>query len=374
MPQRSKQLEELASSVLMIGFPEASAGAEVRDLIARGLAGAILFRRNVQTPAQVFELCHALKAAAGERPFLCGVDQEGGRVARLREGFTELPPMKAVGQHGSEATAEAIGAVIGEECRAVGFDLDFAPVLDVNTNPQNPVIGDRSFGDSAELCAAMGSAVTRGIQSYGVAACGKHLPGHGDTEQDSHLALPVLPQGWERLDAVELLPFKRAIGAGLASVMTAHVVFPALDPDFPVTLSSRALGALQRRLGLDVETGPLMISDDLEMAAVAEQWDVATAAPLAIAAGCDLLLVCRSGPKQTGASEALESLCRYGETSAGRVQLERAQRRVRHFAQTWARGADRFDPMRLRRPESLQLVDRLRTPAGGAFQDPTERA
>jgi beta-N-acetylhexosaminidase len=372
--QRSKQLEELAASVLMIGFPGESPNEEMRDFIARGLSGAILFRRNVSTPRQVFELCRELKSAAGERPFLCGVDQEGGRVARLREGFTELPPMRTVGQLGNEPVAEALGSVIGEECRAVGFDLDFAPVLDVDTNPDNPVIGDRSFGPTAELCAAMGSALSRGIQSHGVAACGKHLPGHGDTRQDSHLALPVLPHGWERLEAVELLPFRRAVAAGLASVMTAHVVFPALDPDLPVTLSPKALGEVRRRVGLDAETGALIISDDLEMAAVIDRWDLATAAPLAIAAGCDLLLVCGSGPRKTGPRETLEALCKYGESTEGRGQLERAQRRVRRFAREWGRSLAHFEPERLRRPEALRLVERLGVVAPAKLPDPTERA
>jgi beta-N-acetylhexosaminidase len=373
MPPR-KQLEELAASVLMIGFPEPSPTAEMRDFIARGLAGAILFRRNVVAPRQVFELCRDLKSAAGERSLLCGVDQEGGRVARLRDGFTELPTMRAVGRLGDELAAETLGSVIGEECHAVGFDIDFAPVLDVDTNPDNPVIGDRSFGSSAELCAAMGSAVARGLQSRGVAACGKHFPGHGDTQLDSHHALPLLTHEWERLDSVELLPFRRAVRSGLASVMTAHLVIPSLDPELPVTLSTRALGALRRRIGMDEETGPLIISDDLEMRAVAARWDMATAAPMAIVAGCDLLLVCRSGDRQTGPDEALEALTKHAESTEGRIQLERAAQKVRRFARTWGHSLDRFEPARLRRPEALRLVDGFAGNGPAARLDPTERS
>jgi beta-N-acetylhexosaminidase len=346
---------------------------EVRALIASGLAGTILFRRNVGGAEQTHETCRQLKSCADERLLLCGVDQEGGRVARLREGFTEIPSMRAVGRMKSESTAEAIGKVIGEECRAVGFDLDFAPVLDVDTNPDNPVIGDRSFGSDPALCAAMGSAVARGIQSQGVAACGKHFPGHGDTQQDSHHALPVLTHGWERLEAIELLPFRRAVTAGVASVMTAHLVLPALDSELPVTLSAKALGVLRQRAGLDAAVGPLMISDDLEMAAISNRWDVATAAPMAIAAGCDLLLVCRSGQVQTGAQEAFEALCRHAESSEGRGQLERAQERVRRFTRAWGRPSERFEPERLRRPEALRLAEGVGESRLQAH-DPTERA
>jgi beta-N-acetylhexosaminidase len=363
--------EQLAASVLMVGFAGPSPDQEFRDLISLGLGGAILFRRNVVAPGQVFDLCRELKSVA-QRPLLCGIDQEGGRVARLRDGFTSIPSMRTVGRTASPAVAGAIGAVIGEECRAVGLDVDFAPVLDVDTNPKNPVIGDRSFGSDPDTCAAMGTAVALGIQSRGVAACGKHLPGHGDTHQDSHHELPILRHGMERLDAVELLPFRRAVAAGLASVMTAHLKVPALDADLPVTLSPRALQAVRSRTGMDDEAGPLVISDDLEMAAIASQWDIGAAAPLAIMAGCDLLLVCRSGPRQSGAQEAIAALCKLAERPDGRRHLERAQRRVQAFAQRWARNAGSFDASHLQRPESLRLVEQLNdTPAAGT-PDPTE--
>jgi len=364
---RGAELEGLAASILMVGFPGHHPEGDLRDLVGRGLAGAILFRRNIVDPQQVFDLCHELKALAGTTPFLCSVDQEGGRVARLREGFTQLPAMHAVGRVQDETLATEVGSVIGEECRAVGFDIDFAPVLDVASNPANPVIGDRSFGQDAELCATMGAAMVRGIQSRSVAACGKHLPGHGDTQQDSHLELPYLAHGWERLEAVELVPFRRAIDVGVASLMTAHIVFTALDDERPITLSVRALGELRQRLHLTGEAAPPIISDDLEMAAITERWEIGNAAPMALAAGCDLLLVCHRIDRQQA---ALEALCRHAESGEGRAQLERAARRVKRFAQTWARPAVRFDPTRLRRPEALRLMARFTSE--GIAADPTE--
>jgi beta-N-acetylhexosaminidase len=365
---RSKEIEDLAASVLLIGFAGLEPAPEVRALIGRGVAGVILFRRNVVAPPQIFELCRSLKSLTEGHPLLCAVDQEGGRVARLRQGFTQFPAMRTLGQTGDADLAEEVGLAIGRECRAVGFDLDFAPVLDVDTNPDNPVIGDRSFGTSPELCATMGAAIIRGLQASGVAACGKHLPGHGDTHQDSHLTLPRLTHGFERLDEVELLPFRRAIATGVASLMTAHVVFPSLDPSYPVTLSEPALAALRLRLGLTEETSPLIIADDLEMSAVSESWDIATAAPLAIAAGCDVLLVCHRIDRQ---EVAFEALCRHAESSAGRGQLERARRRVRRFAERWYRAADRFLPELLRQPEALGLVERIAA-CGPHPTDPTE--
>jgi beta-N-acetylhexosaminidase len=352
----------------MVGFQGHEPAPEVRELIGRGVGGVILFRRNVNTPRQIFELCREVKSLSQAHPLLCAVDQEGGRVARLRDGFTEFPAMRVLGQTGDAEMAEQVGQAIGTECRAVGFDLDFAPVLDVDTNPDNPVIGDRSFGSSAERCAVMGTALIRGLQSAGIAACGKHLPGHGDTEIDSHHSLPVLAHGWERLDEVELLPFRRAIAGGVASVMTAHVVFSALDSELPVTLSPTALPALRTRLGLGDEDSPLVIADDLEMAAVSGHWDIATAAPLAIAAGCDLLLVCHRLDRQQA---AIDALCRHAETSTGRAQLERAHRRVRRFAHRWSRPATDFMEERLRRPEALALSARLAA-GGQAAHDPTE--
>src|SRR5512133_1769773 len=208
-------LDRDASALLCVGFHGKTPSPEVLELIRRGVSGVILFSRNVESAEQVAELTAALKRAAG-RPLLVTIDQEGGRVARLRapQGFTELPPMRAIGAAGDDRLAFEVGALLGRELRAVGIDQDYAPVVDVDTNPANPVIGDRSFGREASGVGRMGAAVARGLQSAGVAACAKHFPGHGDTSQDSHRDLPRLAHPVERLREVELVPFRALADAG----------------------------------------------------------------------------------------------------------------------------------------------------------------
>jgi beta-N-acetylhexosaminidase len=174
------------------------------------------------------------------------IDQEGGLVQRLRAPLTVWPDMFSVGAAGNPARTEQVGRALGQELAALGIGWDFAPVLDVHTNPDNPVIGNRSFGTTPEAVAAHALAFWRGLRSAGVLGCGKHFPGHGDTHTDSHLELPVVDHPMERLRAVELAPFAAAARAGMEAIMTAHVLFPALDPDRPATLSRRVLTDLLR--------------------------------------------------------------------------------------------------------------------------------
>ena len=257
--------------------------AEPGDLEAMqrvGIGGVILFARNVQSPQQVAAITRELQTAAlnsGHPGLFLAIDQEGGRVMRLRarHGFTELPPMRALGARGDEGLARQAGALLGRELRAVGIDLDYAPVVDVDTNPANPVIGDRSFSSDPGVVGRLGAALALGLQSAGVAACAKHFPGHGDTSQDSHTHLPRLPHALERLRRVELPPFAALARAGVASVMTAHVVFEALDAERPATLSAPVLRLLRDEVGFD----GCCVSDDLEMKAVAEHFPLERVAP-----------------------------------------------------------------------------------------------
>ena len=236
-------------------------------------------------PKQVAALTRELHAASGEAP-LVGVDQEGGRVARLRAPLLDVPPMRTIASWGDVELAERIARTMGTELAALGFTIDFAPVLDVNTCAQNPVIGDRAFGEDPETCSRFGVAWIRGLQSAGLLACGKHFPGHGDTSTDSHLDLPVVAQPRDRLERVELAPFRAAAAAGVASMMTAHVVYDALDGKLPATLSRRVCTELREH----IDYRGMLISDDLEMQAIADRWSIEEGAVLAIGAGCDALL------------------------------------------------------------------------------------
>jgi beta-N-acetylhexosaminidase len=248
------------------------------------------------------ELQSLARGAGHELPLLVAVDQEGGRVARLRAPWTVWPPLRAVGRTGSEDVARRLGEALAAELAACGLRLDFAPVMDVDTNPQNPVIGDRSLGDDPDLVGRLGAALIRGLQAGGVAACAKHFPGHGDTEVDSHLDLPAVDHARPRLEEVELLPFRKGIEAGVATIMTAHVLVRELDDQLPATLSPRVLTALLRK---EMHYDGVVVGDDLEMKAVAERWPPAASAVLAAKAGCDILPVCKGPDAQVEALEAV---------------------------------------------------------------------
>jgi beta-N-acetylhexosaminidase len=309
-------------SLLIGGFPGATLPRAFAQALAEGRrGGAILFKPNVADgPAAVASLVREIHAAAPETPFV-GIDQEGGRVARLRAPLLEIPPMRTVASWGDVAFAERVAGAVGAELAALGITIAFAPVLDVNTCPENPVIGDRAFGEDAATCAAFGAAWIRGLQGAGVLACGKHFPGHGDTSKDSHVDLPVVDRPRERIDAIELVPFRAAIAEGVAAIMTAHVVYPALDPLRPATLSPAVGFELLRSLGFE----GVLVSDDLEMSAIAARWSVEDAAVQAVAAGCDALLVCWSDEKQ---ERALAALAREAESSpAFRARCEEASGR-----------------------------------------------
>jgi beta-N-acetylhexosaminidase len=318
--------------LLVAGFDGLQVPVELRAIAREfGLGGVILFARNIAEPGQVAELCYEAARLVPDLPLWVSVDQEGGRVARLKAPFTEWPPMAALGRSGDLRLAERFALALAAELRAVGVTLDYTPVLDVLTNSRNPVIGDRALAGKAEEVARFGAAIIRTLQAEGIAACGKHFPGHGDTSTDSHLELPLVEHPPDRLRQVEFLPFKAAVEAGVATIMTAHVLVPSLDEKRPATLSRRIVFELLRdELGYD----GVILSDDLEMKAIANEYSVPAAAVLAVEAGCDGMLIC-SGDHTTQAA-ALEALVHAieGETlSYSRVEdaLKRQQRAKERF-------------------------------------------
>lgn len=339
-------LQRLAGAVLVGGFDGTVLPDETRARLSAGhLAGVIAFRRNLvlrDGAVDLDALCALTRAVAdapspqGLRPVFA-IDQEGGRVARLGSPFLRLPPMRRLGRAGDLGLTERCGAALGAELYALGVTLDFAPVCDVDSNPDNPVIGDRAFSDAPEAVSAHAVAFLRGMQSAGVAACAKHFPGHGDTSTDSHLTLPVLPHARERLDAVELAPFRAAFAAGVATVMTAHVRFDALDPDVPATLSPKVIAGLLRGELAAGRDDLVIVSDDLLMRAVADTWDVAEAAVAAVAAGCDLVLVCADPVAQVRARRALAA--RAGADAGFAARLGDAARRVDGLRARYSGGA-----------------------------------
>lgn len=285
-------LRRTASGLFMVGIPGPRLDAATRRiLVERPPGGVILFRRNVRSAEQLRDLTGELhELGAGASP-LIALDHEGGRVHRLPPPFTHFPPAATVAASGDARLVESVGLAMGRELAAVGIDVDFAPVLDVWSNPRNQVIGDRAFGTTPAVVARLGLALARGLARGGVVPCGKHFPGHGGTVGDSHHVLPRVTASRRTLAQIDLAPFVRAIRARVPALMTAHVVYDALDPRRPATLSSRIChDLLRRRLGFR----GVLFSDDLEMQAVAGRRTPERSAVAALAAGCDMLLVCQS--------------------------------------------------------------------------------
>jgi beta-N-acetylhexosaminidase len=304
-----RELRRHVGRLAIVGFSGYSVPDDLRRLIADfDLGGVIYFARNVLEPAQVAELSRETAGLARDWPFWISVDQEGGRVARLRAPFTEWPPAATLGRSGDAALASRFAGALAAELRAVGINLDYAPVLDVHTNAGNPVIGDRALSERADDAARLGEAVIRGLQDGGVAACGKHFPGHGDTTVDSHEALPILEHDRRRLEAVEFVPFRQAIAADVALIMTAHVLMPAVDARRIATFSPVVV---QQMLKDALGHRGVVVSDDLGMKAVSAGTPLPEAAVLAVQAGCDALLLCNSTIDEQVA--ALEALIRAAE-------------------------------------------------------------
>lgn len=299
-----KDMRRHAGQLAIVGFAGYSIPSDLRMLAREfDLGGVVLFARNVEAPEQVSEVSRDVQALANELPLWVSTDQEGGRVARLKSSFTVWPPMMTLGRSGDERLAERFARALAAELRAVGISWDFAPVLDIHTNSDNPVIGDRALSERADEVARLGSAIIRTLQAEGIAACGKHFPGHGDTSVDSHHELPVVDHPPDRIERVELVPFKAAIAANVASVMTAHILIPALDDQLPATLSPRIIdGMLKRELGYQ----GLVVTDDLSMKAISATYGTAEATVAAIAAGCDAVLLC--GQDQGAQIEAIEAV------------------------------------------------------------------
>lgn len=320
-------LRRRIGQLLIAGFDGTQLPVELKSIVAEfGLGGIILFARNIVEPEQVADLAAEAARLVPDLPLWVSVDQEGGRVARLKAPFTEWPPMAALGRSGDIALAERFAKALAAELLATGITLDYAPVLDIHTNPKNPVIGDRALAEKPDRVAAIGSAIIRAFQEEGLAACGKHFPGHGDTSADSHLELPLVEHPPDRLRAVEFEPFRAAIQAQVATIMTAHVHVPSLDEERPATLSHAIVtGILRNELGYE----GVIISDDLEMKAIARTYEVPSAAVLAVEAGCDAVLIC-SGDHATQAA-SLEALVHAVEEQRLRSSLveEALKRQIR---------------------------------------------
>ncbi len=283
-----EEAREILGELFIMGF----SGLELSDttrafLTDKRIGGVIYFAPNFESPAQLAELSNQVQECRKDLPLWVAVDQEGGRVQRFKKPFTRIPEAMAIGKADSPKLAFEISEVVARELAAVGVNLNFCPVADIHTNPKNPVIGHRAYGTSEEQVSRIVTAVVRGHLHSGVQACVKHFPGHGDTSTDSHFALPKLDVELETLRDREMKPFSKAFKSRCNFVMTAHILMPKIDPEFPATLSPRFIRQILRE---ELRYSRLVVSDDMEMKAIADHYGVDDAPRLAIEAGCDLLI------------------------------------------------------------------------------------
>lgn len=314
--------------LFIIGISGPELTPEETDFIVKNnIGGVILFDRNLKNPEQIHKLCSNIQnlrhKQSSKLPLFISIDMEGGRVLRLKAPFTKWPPLAKVGALDSTSVAFRFAQAMGLELKSVGINLDFAPCVDIFTNPKNAVIGDRALGTDPEHVSKLASALVRGYIKSDIIPCAKHFPGHGNTLVDSHHELPVEDADMERLQNVELVPFKKALRARLDLLMTAHIRFPKVDPEWPVTLSEKFLKDLLRK---ELRYKNLIISDDLDMKALANHYPKAEIPVRALQAGCDILLYCNDPSSPPVGLEAVRKALADKKLSS--ADLEESYKRV----------------------------------------------
>lgn len=314
-------MRDKIGQLMIIGLRDTTLSQDEAEFIVRNnIGGVILFPRNIESPEQLHRLCSSIQQlrhkTRDKLPLFISIDMEGGRVARLKKPFTEWPSLAKLGKLDSTSASFKMAMAMGEELAAVGINLDFAPCVDILTNPANKVIGDRSISADPEMVAKHASALVRGYIKAGIIACAKHFPGHGNTLVDSHEDLPIEQADMQRIKDVELVPFKKAFRARIDMVMTSHIRFPKIDPKWPVTLSEIFIKDLLRK---ELRYRNLIITDDLDMKALASHFDRAEIPVRALEAGCDILLYCNEFDRPEMALESVDNALKNGRLSAKQI-------------------------------------------------------
>ena len=312
-------LEEKVGQLLVIGAEGTSFSGEMDNLIHNyHVGGVIIMGENVSTTLELLQLMNDIKKAnePSKNPLFLSVDEEGGRVSRLPAGLPKLPTSEKIGKLNDESVGYRAGAYLAGVLNEFGYNMNFAPVLDVNSNPRNPVIGDRSFGSDPYQVAKLGISTMHGMMDNGIIPVVKHFPGHGDTVVDSHKSLPKEETTLEALRNVELVPFQKAIEEGADVVMVAHILFPALDPNYPSSMSKAIITGLLRN---EMQFEGVIITDDLTMGAIANDYTIPEAAVQSFIAGSDLLLVVRNYEGQIATIKALKKAIATGEITEERL-------------------------------------------------------
>ncbi|OMF02209.1 glycoside hydrolase family 3 [Paenibacillus amylolyticus] len=315
----SLTLEEKIGQMILAGVQGTTLDDQAKQMITDQKVGGIIFyANNVSTLEGTAKFVQSIKEAnqSNPVPIFMSVDQEGGKVSRMPETVESIPSSRKVGETKDSALAETMGELLARQVQLTGFNVDFAPVLDVNSNPKNPVIGDRSFGSSAELVSRMGIAEMKGLRNEGIIPVVKHFPGHGDTSVDSHLDLPVVNKTEKQLAELEWIPFQAAVKEQVEAVMVAHILFPKLDPDHPASLSDVIIGEhLRGKFNYD----GVVITDDLSMGAIAKNYKLDQAALATVKAGSDILLVAHSYESAKTIFDTLISAVKSGKITESRI-------------------------------------------------------
>ena len=311
-------LEDKIGQMILAGISGTTMDTNTKKLISQFHVGGIIFyKNNLETPAQTVQLMNQLKTGnSSSLPLLLGIDQEGGRVTRLPGGLVNFPSNKQIGKVNNPEFSYKVGTLLGHELKEFGLNLDFAPVLDINSNPNNPVIGDRSFGNKAEIVSKLGIQTMKGIQSQNVIPTIKHFPGHGDTSVDSHLELPIVNKSFKELKELELIPFERAIDQGADVVMVAHILLPQLDKTNPASMSKAVMTDLLRK---QLSFKGVIITDDMTMGAITEHFDIGKAAVESVKAGSDIILVGHDYNNVVKITSSLKTAVQDGEISEQRL-------------------------------------------------------
>lgn len=316
---KNMSLDEKIGQLFVVGFDGTSVNDELIQLIKdKHVGGVILFSKNVESVDQVLDLTNEIKQVNSDNksPMIISVDEEGGAVSRMPEEFLNLPSSGYIGKKDDEELSYHVGSVIGDQLRTLGFNMDFAPVLDIYSNPKNTVIGRRAFGSDSDIVSRLGISAMKGLEDKGIIPVVKHFPGHGDTEVDSHVGLPIVTKDLESLENFEFIPFKKAIENDVDAIMVSHILLSQVDNEFPATLSSKVIdGILRKQMGFE----KVVVTDDMTMGAIVQNYTLEEATVKSIQAGVDLVLVCFGYENQINSINAVKEAVEKGEIPESRI-------------------------------------------------------
>lgn len=316
---KNMTIEEKIGQLIIVGKDGLEIDEDdIYQMEVNKVGGFIFFSRNIDNESQVLNLLNNLKEnnTSNKIPLFLSIDEEGGRVSRLSKIYKKLPTAKKLGEVNNKELSIEYGKILGLSLKEFGFNLDFAPVLDINSNPKNPVIGDRSFGNTASKVIDNGLSVMEGIRSQGIISSVKHFPGHGDTSVDSHLDLPRIDKSFDELESLELAPFREAVNKNTDMIMVAHILFPQLDKEFPASMSNEIINGLLRS---KLNYNGVIVSDDMTMGAITQNYSIEEGVVKFLKGGGDIALVCHGKDNPSNVIAAIKRAIEENEISIDEI-------------------------------------------------------